>query len=182
MKWEMTGTVYIVEEEKVLLLLHGKQRVWLPPGGHVEEGELPHQCAIREAYEETGLEVALIEDEHLWFEEGEARSLPRPYFCLLEDIKAHGNKEAHHHLDMVFVGRAVGGALRHNDAEAMAMRWFNVEEVEAMVVPEEIYPEVKEIIFMLLGRKEWRPPARKMAVEDLCSNMGVKACPCCTGA
>jgi 8-oxo-dGTP diphosphatase len=36
---------------------HGED-TWSPPGGHLEYGESPQQCAIREAREETGVTIA----------------------------------------------------------------------------------------------------------------------------
>jgi 8-oxo-dGTP diphosphatase len=53
--------VIIVRDRRVLLLKrsgsHGAS-TWATPGGHLDFGETPEQCGIREAYEETGLEVA----------------------------------------------------------------------------------------------------------------------------
>ncbi|MCL5413284.1 MAG: NUDIX hydrolase [Candidatus Marsarchaeota archaeon] len=43
----------IVNKGKILLLKHKKLGVWLYPGGHIEEGEMPTEAAIREAKEET---------------------------------------------------------------------------------------------------------------------------------
>src|ERR1700733_6715941 len=36
----------------LLLGDHRKSGLWLPPGGHVEDGEDPHQAVVREAREE----------------------------------------------------------------------------------------------------------------------------------
>lgn len=35
---------------------------WLPPGGHVEPCELPHQAALRECREELGIEQVTLLD------------------------------------------------------------------------------------------------------------------------
>ena len=47
-------------EGKILLHFHRKLGMWLPPGGHIEQGELPDNAAVREVLEETGLEVELV--------------------------------------------------------------------------------------------------------------------------
>jgi 8-oxo-dGTP diphosphatase len=50
--------------EQVLLLrrrnVHGAG-TWSTPGGHLDYGESPEQCALREAQEETGLELKAAE-------------------------------------------------------------------------------------------------------------------------
>lgn len=60
----MVGVAIIIEREGRVLLLqrhrsHGSG-TWATPGGHLDFGEAPEQCAIREAQEETGLEVTEV--------------------------------------------------------------------------------------------------------------------------
>ncbi len=76
---------------------------WALPGGFVDEGEALAAAAVREAREETGLEVTLVEQFHAY---SDPRRDPR-----------------HHTISTVFLGRA-GGAPRGGDdalrAEAFA--------------------------------------------------------------
>ncbi|MCP4415522.1 MAG: NUDIX domain-containing protein [Chloroflexi bacterium] len=51
--------VVIVEDGKVLLLKREDFEVWALPGGGVDEGESLAETAVREAYEETGLNVEI---------------------------------------------------------------------------------------------------------------------------
>lgn len=52
--------VLITKDNQVLLLrrksVHGEGS-WSPPGGHLDFGEAPEACAIREAYEETAVHI-----------------------------------------------------------------------------------------------------------------------------
>ena len=96
---EFTATVYILNENQVLLHFHKKLKKWLPPGGHLEKDETPPECAIREAKEETGLDIALIRDERLWVDRWNATSFERPFLCLLENIPAYQDLPPHQHID-----------------------------------------------------------------------------------
>lgn len=57
-----TTLVYIEHDGKYLMLNRNKKEndpnagKWIGVGGHMEESESPEECAIREVYEETGLE------------------------------------------------------------------------------------------------------------------------------
>ena len=61
----ITATVYIVNNGKVLLHMHKKYNTWFPVGGHLEPNELPHEAAIREAKEEAGIDITLVETENV---------------------------------------------------------------------------------------------------------------------
>ena len=55
--------VIVTKNDRVLLIkrkgVHG-QGTWSTPGGHLEFGESPEQCAARETKEETGVEIANV--------------------------------------------------------------------------------------------------------------------------
>jgi 8-oxo-dGTP pyrophosphatase MutT (NUDIX family) len=53
----VTGSALVVGPRGVVLLKHKRLGFWLQPGGHVDPGETPWAAALREAREETGLEV-----------------------------------------------------------------------------------------------------------------------------
>jgi 8-oxo-dGTP pyrophosphatase MutT (NUDIX family) len=72
--------VIIINEGKILLLHRHKygRRYYLVPGGGVEAGESIEDAAVREAREETGLDVTL--DGKLW-EVEDRRQLEHYFLC-----------------------------------------------------------------------------------------------------
>ncbi len=149
MKREFTASVYIVEKESVLLILHRKLGVWLPAGGHIDPDELPSDAAIREAKEETGLDVELMAQENVWVPQmTNGKSIPRPYLCLLEEIPEYKDVAAHQHIDFVFVGRKVGGALKHNLRECDGVAWFTLEELKN---EKALYEETRSVTMHILS-------------------------------
>lgn len=47
----------------ILLIQHPVLGLWVPPGGHIDRGELPVQACLREASEETGVAGLCV---HAW--------------------------------------------------------------------------------------------------------------------
>ena len=100
----------------VLLGDHLKSGLWLPPGGHVEEGEDPRDTVRREALEELGILAS--------FHSGVGAGLP--FFLTANPTRG---ERSHVDISMWFVlecGRAV--ELRPDPGEFRSVRWYNIDE------------------------------------------------------
>lgn len=149
MERHFTTTVYLLHENRVLLLFHPKLKKWLPPGGHIEENESPPAAAQREVKEETGLEFIFIQEEHIWINRWNAKSFERPYLCLMEEIPEHKGVPAHQHMDLIYTGVPVGSIEPISEDPC---RWFTLEEIEGLEGDVEIFEETKEVIRTLLPK------------------------------
>jgi 8-oxo-dGTP pyrophosphatase MutT (NUDIX family) len=98
-----TVAIFVVWEGKVLLHRHRKLGIWLPPGGHIEENELPDEAAIREVWEETGLRIELV-GERLE-DVTDPVQLHRPAGVQLENIGP-----GHQHIDLIYFAKPSGSA------------------------------------------------------------------------
>lgn len=159
MERQITATSYIISEEKTLLIFHRKLQKWLPPGGHVDANEIPSEAAKREVFEETGLEVELFSDEHVWVERWNANSLPRPFLCLLEEIPAYGAQPCHQHIDFIYLSKPIGGFETLNAIETEGLRWFTLEEIEALQDDVDIFVETKSVIRAIFLTRQKNPIA-----------------------
>lgn len=148
-----TTSVYILQNEKVLLLMHPSLKKWLPPGGHIEKNETPIEAARREVKEETGLTITFLSDEHVWIKKWNAQSFHRPFLCLIEEIPPYQNKPAHQHIDLIYLAKPTSNSsicpcLDH------PTHWFTFDEVEKLKSDEEIFAETQEVIVFLREYKK----------------------------
>ncbi len=127
---DFTATTFVVHEDRTLLLLHRKLGRWFPPGGHIEPHELPHDAAVREVFEESGLHVALLSQASAL---GNVAVLPQPHCLLLEQISAD-----HQHIDLIYFASVCGGELAHSEREAGAARWFSWDDLAGDEIAEDI--------------------------------------------
>lgn len=58
----MNGWDENLRKRKYLLVKSGRDGHWGFPKGHIEEGESEQETAIREVFEETGLEIKIVGD------------------------------------------------------------------------------------------------------------------------
>jgi len=100
-KKHFTASAVIIEQEHILLVHHKRIGAWLPPGGHIEKNELPHQTAIREAQEETGLNISIIFKNLPKTNSDEAFFLPEP-LCI-HAVKAIEAKGTFYHIDLSYL-------------------------------------------------------------------------------
>ncbi|MCU0695596.1 MAG: NUDIX hydrolase [Myxococcaceae bacterium] len=119
-----TGSAVVVTPDgaKVLLVLHAKLNRWLQPGGHADpaDGGAMEATALREAREETGLEVSLHP------------GAPRPLDVDVHVIPARKLEPEHRHLDVRSLVVAQNPeALAHDPAESHGAQWLSWDEALA---------------------------------------------------
>ena len=75
-----TTTAFVLHpnHDKILLHWHKKVNEWLPPGGHIENNEIPEEAVIREVYEESGLSIKLFSNKDLFKKIDPVKELEKP--------------------------------------------------------------------------------------------------------
>ena len=103
--------VIIERDGKYLLVQEAKPKaykLWNFPGGHVEPGESLEAAAVREALEETGYIVTILQQ-------------------ILVTETHHGDILAH-----AYAAKITGGSLRLPADEILDAKWFSYAEIMAM--------------------------------------------------
>jgi 8-oxo-dGTP pyrophosphatase MutT (NUDIX family) len=115
LKRHFTATGYIATDEAILLHWHKKLRMWLPPGGHIEENEDPVEAVVREAKEESGLDVEVVHPGGLGpFVFTVPRQLHPPVAILVEDIDDPVDG-VHQHIDLIYFTVPADASQRPNE-------------------------------------------------------------------
>ncbi|MDB6068409.1 MAG: mutT/nudix family protein [Pedosphaera sp.] len=125
-KIDFTVAIFVVQDGKLLLIHHRKLNKWLPLGGHVELDEDPEMAALREAKEESGLDVELVGERPPTTEPG-TRALIAPRF-----LDLHRINETHEHIGMIYWARPQNGAVTLADAEHHDIRWCSAADLDAL--------------------------------------------------
>ncbi|MBI2232305.1 MAG: NUDIX hydrolase [Candidatus Aenigmarchaeota archaeon] len=108
--------VIILHENSIALVKRKKQPfkgMWALPGGFIEYGEEPYRAAIREAKEETGLNITLKDKKNV-FAYGNPKRDPRG-----------------HLISLVFISRAKNPAGIKGMDDATDARFFPLEKLPA---------------------------------------------------
>ena len=118
----LTASALVVDSggERALLSLHAKLGIWVQLGGHCDgDANLP-ACALREAWEESGVEGLEID--------------PAPLDLDIHTIPARPARPGraaepeHLHLDVRFLVRAPAGARERVTSESRELRWLRASE------------------------------------------------------
>ncbi|MDP8921526.1 MAG: NUDIX domain-containing protein [Chloroflexota bacterium] len=130
---EFTVATFVVHRGRVLLLWHPKHAMWLPPGGHIEAGELPDEAAVREVLEETGVRVRLVGERGL--DVAYPSQLVLPYGVQVENIKPGVQ-----HIDLVYFAQPIDEACEVSGECAARDRagWYDVADLAALGANDEI--------------------------------------------
>lgn len=128
-KIDFTVAIFVVEHGKVLMIHHRRLRKWLPLGGHIELDEDPEMAALREAHEESGLEVELLGQRPPTTGPG-TRALIAPRF-----LDIHRITDTHEHIGMIYWARPCGGALQLSENEHHDIRWCSREDLHRLEPP-----------------------------------------------
>jgi 8-oxo-dGTP pyrophosphatase MutT (NUDIX family) len=128
-KIDFTVSIFVIADEKVLLVHHLKMGQWLPLGGHIELDEDPEVAALREAKEESGLDVELTGERPPVASPG-TRALIAPRF-----LDIHRITDTHEHIGMIYWARPKSGALTLAAAEHQDIRWCSRTDLETLRPP-----------------------------------------------
>ncbi len=128
-KIDFTVAIFVVHSGRILLIHHRALNRWLPLGGHIELDEDPEAAALREAREESGLEVELLGERPPTTGPG-TRALIAPRF-----LDIHHITDSHEHIGLIYWARPRNGQLTLAAAEHHDIRWCSTEELDTLQPP-----------------------------------------------
>lgn len=129
-----TASAFILDaaQERLLLILHGKLKMWLQPGGHIDAGD--HDviaAARREIREEVGLATVELAHDGIFDVD-------------IHDIPALGNHPPHQHFDVRFLFVSQSDVVTAA-TDAHAAKWVALDEVTNLQSDASVMRAVRQI-------------------------------------
>jgi 8-oxo-dGTP diphosphatase len=116
-----TAAVILDPAGRVLLIRRGDGRGWSLPGGMMEPGEKLAECLVREVQEETGLDVEPLRLVGVYSDPNYTRV-------------TYPNGDRVHFVSAAFECRVIGGELRADGEESLAVGYFSPQALPEPVV------------------------------------------------
>ncbi|MEX0895826.1 MAG: NUDIX domain-containing protein [Patescibacteria group bacterium] len=165
-----TAAGALIHDNKMLLIKHAKLGLWLAPGGHIEENELPHQAAEREVLEETDVAVQVIDPFFHLPAENPQEFYPSPltsnlhwvsqenYQARLKDGEEYQRVEqwqrgCEQHFNALYLVLPTSGVEYTRDTvETTDIGWFTKKELQTLDVLPTIRQELSYVFDIYLER------------------------------
>ena len=144
----MPSVAVMIRDEagRLLLVRSADYGLWQTVGGAIDPGETPADAAVREAFEESGLEVQLT---------GVLGVHGGPLFRL-----GYPNGDVCEYTAISFGARPTGGAIRADGDETTDVRWFTAGQAAAL----EVAPHTRFLVTRRSGRTRPRPTTGRSGV------------------
>lgn len=129
MRGHITTSALIIDPEtkKILIIHHRQFNRWLPPGGHHEGGDLLSESALREAFEETGIQTAKL---HPWHKRHATPLDIDTHPIGARPLKNEG-EHWHHDFMYAFAGYSAQQLIAQT-SEVLDAKWITTEEFIAL--------------------------------------------------
>lgn len=134
---------------RVLLVRHAELGTWMTPGGAIEPAETPADAAVREDWEETGLEARLTRLAGVY---------GGPWF-----VVRYENGDETSYAMIAFEAELKAGSARPDGVEIVEVGFFAPSEITSLEMPRWM-PEILEGVLesgdgAAFHSPTWRPPA-----------------------
>lgn len=133
----ITASAWIVNnnKDKVILTFHKKLEMWIQLGGHTEKNETVIDAALREAYEESGLEEIRVLDENIF------------------DVDVHefpekDNNKSHYHYDIRYLLEADEDKIIKISNESKDVKWVKFDELDTLIEEKALKRMMEKVLIM----------------------------------